>query len=105
MPKRSGRVIATFIPTEFSGNKFAARYKLDPDKDYWTDRNAAGDHILVLAEGITLLDDPPILEASDPDPKSAMKPEMDRIMEKLKTQDLTLSEISMYLRYRNEIFS
>ncbi len=104
MAQRAGRVIAKFIPTEFSGNKFAARYGLDPEKDYWTDRNEAGEHILVLADGITIPDDPPILEASDPDPKVAMKSEMDRIVEKLKTQDLTVAELCTYIRYRDRIF-
>jgi hypothetical protein len=42
------------------GGKFAARYKLNPKTDWWFEGN-----VLVLKDGVTMPDTPPICEASN----------------------------------------
>ena len=44
----------------FDGAKFAARYSLDPHKDFWTEGSN-----LILRDGVSLPDNPPIQETAD----------------------------------------
>lgn len=77
---------------EFDGAKFMQRYGLEPTDFYVVTRG--GQTVLVLKDNVTLPDDPPVFEPSD----TTNRDRLSVLRARLKSGDLTVSEINEYLR-------
>lgn len=86
-------------PATFDGAKFADRYSLDFNEDFKVRQKVGGQYILVLRLGLTLPDDPPIIEPPD----STKRDRLEALRMKLSSQDLSVPEINDYLRLRDGI--
>lgn len=81
---------------DFDGTKFATKYTLDPHKDFYAGYEN-GNMFIVLREGLTLPDDPPIFESSD----TINQDRLAVLTAKLETQGLTtFLEVSEYLKLK-----
>lgn len=84
------------IPAEnFDGAKFMQRYNLEVDDFHAEYVN--GEMFVVIHDGVTLSDSDPVFEASD----TTKRDRLVVLRSKLKSQDLTLTELNEYLRLQS----
>ncbi len=85
-------------PSAFDGTKFAQRYGLDSQSDFKAVYEN-GQMFIVLREGLTLPDDPPVFDAPD----TGKRDRLAVLRTDAKGRDLTLAEINEYIRLRDSI--
>lgn len=86
-------------PEAFDGSRFSKRYGLDSHTDFWAAKDDEGKMHIYLKEGLTISDTTPIFEAPDATKINRMA----ALRTKLASSDLTVPEISEYLRLRDGI--